>query len=67
MIGRFSTICGSGRQWAEALDLMDRTNRLSRQEKNELLDTLTRQIDAEHALAARVLRARLAARKRGER
>ncbi len=58
-------IAGNSRQWAAALEIMDRSKRLSLREQNQLLDTLALQIDAEREAAARALRARLASERNG--
>jgi hypothetical protein len=55
----FRSISGSARQWGEALDLMDRSGRLTRRETNALVDQVALQLDAEHELAALALRRRL--------
>lgn len=53
-------VAGSAREWAAALDRMDRSGKLSRAETNQLLDTLLLQIDAERDAARRALEARIA-------
>jgi hypothetical protein len=67
MIGRFSSISGSSRQWGEALARMDKSRRLTLAESNRLLDTIVVTQDAERALVAHALRCRLEARERSAR
>jgi hypothetical protein len=65
--GAFRSIAGSGAEWAAVLRQVDRSGQLTQRQANALLDTLALQLDAERALAARVLQRRLEARKRSER
>jgi hypothetical protein len=57
-------ISANSRQWAEALDLMDRGGRLPLQEQNRLLDQIIVSQDAERAAAVRALQARVEREKR---
>ncbi len=62
-MSRFSTIAGNARQWAEALEVMDRSRRLSLREQNQLLDTIVIVQDAEREVARAALNRRLAERR----